>query len=402
MSKNKICEYNLCTGCAACMNICPKDAIGMKEDVFGFKHPKIDPQLCIDCNLCETVCPVLQPLDLNLPKKTYAAESSSSIEHSSSSSGGAASVISRWIVENGGVVYGCSQDNYKNIRHIRVDNVEDISLLKGSKYVQSDVGLCFRDVRKDLRSKRTVLFVGTPCQVAGLKCFLKKEYENLFTADLICHGVPSQKMLRENIEEANLFDKTTENIKVNFRWKSLRGIQFGIQYYDRLNKKILYSKALPYDPYILAFFTGMSFRENCHKCPYSKSERVGDITIGDFWRLGAYKSTNFKIKNGVSLILINSIKGESLMALLKERFILEERSLAEAVAGNANLSHPSPRPLKKDLFLSSYQEGGLRYACQQSITKKQYFTRAFIEFIKRQETFVSLFKKIRLLIHKLK
>lgn len=398
MPKSEICAHDLCTGCAACVNICPRNAISMSEDETGYSHPVIRLEDCIDCGLCEKVCPVLHPVELHQPLSTFALVSNDTKERQTSSSGGAASVVARQIIGQGGVVYGCSQKDYRTIRHIRADNNEDIDLLKGSKYVQSDINLIYREIKTDLQQGRKVLFVGTPCQVAGLKNFLRKDFENLYTADLICHGVPSQKMLRDDIQQQG---RGCENAYVSFRWKTSYGIQFGIQLKSATDNKLLYSKPLPYDPYILAFFTGISFRENCHVCPYSQSSRVGDITIGDFWKLGAHKKSQFKIKDGVSLVLVNTDKGKHLLSELRDKFIIEEHTLEEAVAGNFNLHTASPRPANKDLFMSIYRKGGLSQASKTAISKKQYYKLVAIESIKRHKWLVSLFKKIRLMLNKI-
>lgn len=398
---HEICPRALCTGCAACVNVCPKDAIRMQEDDCGYKYPLIDEAVCIDCGLCERTCPVLSPLDLCVPKKAYAVAAVDKGERQSSSSGGAASVLGRYVLEQGGTVYGCAQKNYNTIRHIRIDRVEDIVLLKGSKYVQSDILLVYRAVKEDLKAGKPVLFSGTPCQVAGLKRFLHKEYELLYTLDLICHGVPPQKMLREDIEHhlSDTSDWESRNkISVGFRWKAQFGIQFGIQIETN---KSLKRFSLPSDPYITAFWTGLSFRENCHQCPYAQSARLGDFTIGDFWGLGAYEKTHFKIREGVSLVLVNTLRGERLWNSVKGRFDTEERALEEAIAGNSNLRVPSARPPRKDLFLLTYKQRGLDAACRAAISRKQYLVMSLTESLKRVRPLLLCFKKMRLWIHRI-
>ena len=401
-NSTSICSIADCTGCLACMNVCPKNAISVHSDLCGFEYPIINLGICIDCNLCESVCPVLHPLELNKVSKVYAAASSDDKERASSSSGGIASVVGRYILSQGGVVYGCAQKSYLDISHIRVDNLSGINLLKGSKYVQSRIGLIYRSIKKDLDLQTPVLFFGTPCQVAGLKRYLRKDYPHLYTVDLICHGVPSQQMFREDIESYLpnfISDADKQKIVVNFRWKAQYGIQFGIQFGGKSETfKPLMSVRLPKDPFILSFFTGLSFRENCHHCPYSSLSRVGDLTIGDFWGLGALQSTKFQIQKGISLVLINTLKGKETFEKLP--LIVEKRSIEEAVSGNANLSHPSCRPAKKDLFLSEYRKGvGLSVAVRKAIPASLYFRLQLMEWLKRKRILVSFLKKIRLLIN---
>lgn len=405
IDKYTICSFDECTACAACMNVCAHNAITTQEDGLGYLYPEIDLSRCVECGLCRMVCPALHPLTLYKPQDVYAAVSRNQWEHLSSSSGGAASVISRYMIKSRGVVYGCSQNNYLDIKHVRVDKDADIDALKGSKYVQSEIGLCYRKVKQDLLANKTVLFIGTPCQVAGLKSFLRKEYEQLYTIDLVCHGVAPQRMLCEDVESNSKTErKENGEIYVNFRWKTKSGIRFGIQLCqkerDRLN--ILKSIRFPYNAYITAFMTGLSFRENCHQCVYAGVKRVGDWTIGDFWGVGAYQKTQIVGKEGVSLLMVNTDKGNRLLQEVKDAFILEKRTLSEAVRGNANLKSASARPKNKDLFKQTLGEKGLNAACRAALSHKQYFKLIVIEEMKRVPFLMSVFKKVRLFINQKK
>lgn len=394
---NTIVSKESCTACAACINICSHEAIIMQEDEAGYLYPQIDSARCVDCGLCEKVCPVLHPIKLHHPSGVYAVISRNNWEHKTSASGGAASVIGRHVLTNEGIVYGCSQENYKNIKHIRVSSEEGLNELKGSKYVQSDIGLCYCMVKRDLRDGKSVLFVGTPCQVAGLKAYLHRDYEQLYTIDLVCHGVAPQHMLRNDVEAYNM-PIAQEELYVNFRWKAKYSIQFGIQLCQKKEKSnyVLKSVKYPCDAYITAFMTGLSFRENCHQCVYSGIDRVGDITVGDFWGLSAFDKTKINSKEGVSLLLVNSEKGRRLFDEVKKEFVCEERILKEAVRGNANLRHPSPRPQNKDLFMQAFKEHGLRHACKVSIPRQQYIHLILVERLKSLPIFVYAYKAIRL------
>ena len=183
------------------MNVCPKDAITLVEqDPLGHIYPLIDSTKCIDCHLCEKTCPANHPKDLHTPIAAYAAVSRDYDDLMTSSSGGASSVMATAIIKQGGVVYGCVQENYRDIRHQRIHSLTDVHKLKGSKYVQSNINYIFKDVLADLKRGVPVLFSGTPCQIAGLRAYLRKDYENLYLVDLVCHGVPSQQLLQENVE----------------------------------------------------------------------------------------------------------------------------------------------------------------------------------------------------------
>lgn len=184
-----------CCACAACENICPKNAISFKEDDFGYKYPHIDVSRCVDCGLCDRICPVLSPVSKSYPHEVYAAKSIEPERCTESASGGFVASLAENIIKDGGIVYGCYAENYQTIGHIRVDNVDDLGKIKNSKYVQSDIRHTYRDALYDLKLNKFVLFIGTPCQIAGLRSFLRKEYDNLLTCDFVCHGVPALKII---------------------------------------------------------------------------------------------------------------------------------------------------------------------------------------------------------------
>lgn len=396
------CSSLICTGCSACLNICTKGAIKMKEDELGHQFPHIDAEKCVDCGLCEKICPALHPLEHNTsPEYVYALASKDAQERYTSSSGGASSIICRIIIKQGGVVYGCAQiGSLKNIKHIRIEDENDLKLLKGSKYTQSIIGETYKQVEDDLKGNKLVCFVGTPCQVAGLLSFLRKPYDNLLTLDLICHGVPSQKLLQENATQYKIGD--LDDIFVDFRHKKGNNIRFGQYYYKSGDVTVKYIKAVnnPFDDYIAAFMMGLSFRECCHTCPYSSTSRMGDITIGDFWGLGTQEHTHFKIKDGVSLVIANNDKGLRLLKSILPQTDYEKRTFAEAAKGNGNLSSPSPRPLRKDIFLSAYKTRGLHAAVRKAIPRSRFYKLFLVEQVKQTPILVKAFKTVRLLKNK--
>lgn len=196
---DNICPIEKCTGCQACYNTCKHGAIKMMPDGCGFIYPMIDNDECINCGLCKRSCPVNEKTLLLYPQSCYAATLKSDADLYASASGGAATAFMRTVISDGGVVYGCTGEDVYNVHHVRIDSLSDIDRLRGSKYVQSQIGDAYIKVKKDLKEEKPVLFIGTPCQIAGLQAFLRKDYTNLITVDLVCHGVPSQKMLNENI-----------------------------------------------------------------------------------------------------------------------------------------------------------------------------------------------------------
>ncbi len=350
-----ICPKEKCTGCSACMNVCPKEAITMVElEPLGHIHPLIDSSKCIDCHLCEKTCPVNYPVSFHKPLNAYAAVSRDYDDLMSSSSGGAASVFSHVILEHGGVVYGCVQENYKNISHTRISRKEDLHKLKGSKYVQSNINLAYRNVRQDLKSEKLVLFIGTPCQVAGLRSFLKKEYHNLFTIDLVCHGVPSQKLLREEV----LYMLGNDcDAYVHFRRKGEPlARMFGL-FLSNCSKVDENKELFLYNDYITAFMNGLTFRKSCYSCSYAQGSRCSDITVSDYWGIG--KST-LKTDCGISLILQNSSKASLLMDMSANYFHIEKRTVEEAIAGNGQLIAAFSEPAYRDTFIADYETIGRR------------------------------------------
>lgn len=350
-----ICPPEKCTGCAACMNVCPKEAITMQPTgVLRHMHPVIDPTKCIDCHLCEKTCPVNHPKELKSPLAAYAAVSRGYDDLMTSSSGGAAAAFAAEILDMGGVVYGCVQEHYRDIRHRRIDSHADAHKLKGSKYVQSDIGYIYKEVLADLKRKVPVLFTGTPCQIAGLRAFLRKDYDNLYLVDLVCHGVPSQHLLRENVESM-LGSGTTAY--VNFRRKGTSiARMFGV-FVDNCSPVDENKQVFLKNSYITAFMHGLTFRDCCYSCRYATPTRGSDITIADYWGLG---KTTLKTDRGISLVLQNTDKGGELIDRLGQRCHLEERNAEEAITGNGQLQTPFPPPPHRTQFLEDYEKVGTK------------------------------------------
>lgn len=389
-----------CCGCGACEAICNKSAITMREDAYGFIYPTIDSAKCNECGLCNRICPEVSLPALSEPKAVYAAHSKSVTEHASCASGGAATILGKQIIRQGGVVYGCSQENYRTIRHIRVDSEDDLDKLKGSKYVQSNMNTVYTSVQHDLKTGGSVLFIGTPCQVGALRSYLIKPYGNLTTVDLVCHGVPSQAMLRDTVErEINTYNSASENTTVNFRWKTQFGIQFGIQF--RNNNGVSKSVKANQSAYMTAFLSGLSYRENCHNCRYARRERVSDITIGDFWGIGQAFPSSINFRHGVSQILVNTPNGENLWNAVQDCFVSECRTIDEAVEFNWNLHDPSPRPAAKDKFMEIYSVQGMNAAVRACNRRYRMEQTATVRVIRRVPLFNKTFRAAIRIVRKL-
>lgn len=373
----EICKKENCTGCAACFNICKHKAINMKEDIYGFFYPVINNDLCIDCGLCSKICPNNSLPSLLYPQSCYAAALKDEKQLLKSASGGAATAFTTIIIDNGGVVYGCTGEDIHNVRHVRINTSKDIERLRGSKYVQSVINDSYKNVLSDLKDGKDVLFIGTPCQVAGLKSFLKHDYEKLITVDLVCHGVPSQKMLSENIY---YYIETSQkaNIEIEFRKKYLDNnrhnkptyrIKFGWFINSKRTEYSIYKKAYE-DGYMFGFLNCLTFRDSCYKCRYATSARVSDITIADFWGLG--KDVPLEKGKGVSACLINTQKGDDFFQLSSSKMNVFKCNIVEAIIGNSQLQSPSKKHKNYELFRRLYLKEGLKKSVFKSLRKEEF------------------------------
>ena len=306
-----------CTGCGGCENICQFDAIKMAENLEGFIVPYVDDKKCINCGQCLKICPALNVRHNNFSSPDlYAAWARNDDVRLSSSSGGLFALLSQLVISEGGIIYGAAFDDKMQLRHIAVDSIEKLEALKGSKYVQSSIGKIYRDIKIKLEDGIKVLFSGTPCQVAALRSYLGKEYDNLYAVDVICHGVPSQYELKRYLDELKHRLGVPDNAqvrKINFRdkrfgWTSEHIV---VEFTDGT----VYHSDISKDNYIKMFFRNLGLRKSCSDCPFSDYPRQGDISIGDFWGVSKI-DTALNDGKGTSLVLINTEKGKDLFAKL--------------------------------------------------------------------------------------
>lgn len=380
-----ICPHDECTGCMACYNICAHEAITLLTDNLGFKYPKINAELCVQCNLCSKICPQLHPLHFHSPKQCYAGAINNT-EILNCSSGGVAFALSKAIINRNGLVVGCSGANIRDVHHTIVSTEDNLVDLKGSKYVQSRISeSLLKNIRKELQNGREILFIGTGCQIAGLYNYLNRPYDTLYTIDLVCHGVPSQQMLNDNID--NYSNIKPESIKFRHKIKTngKYSIRYGWFYRDK-NSNTLNNRPWHKDPYLSAFMSSINFRKACYSCQYAQNKRIGDITIGDFWGL----SSDSKLNNssGVSLILVNTYRGQQLIGYAKDYLIVEERTIKEAVDGNPQLQHPSICPRNRAKFEKLYVTRGLKIASQKTIMPKMLMHRILTSLKARIERLI--------------
>ncbi len=380
--KKNICPKEKCTGCFTCYNICPHSAIKMTEDGHGYIYPEIDDSLCTECNACSTVCPALRDVILRSPLDCYAMYVKDSGEREKSTSGGAATLFSKFIIKNGGVVYGSTVRKGIYIEHIRVDTLDGLEALRGSKYVHSYITDSYKNAKSDLQKGLTVLFIGTPCQVAGLKSYLSRDYDSLYTIDLICHGVPSQKYLCDE-----LCDERIDAI-------SFRDKKYGFFLRARVSGNTVYEKELHDSPYYSMFMDGLTYRENCFECKYAGVQRVSDITVGDFWGLSQDSALYDTDNSGVSVLLPATKKGLWLLESCRNEAMLERRPIQEAIDGNDQLRHPVTKNKNYEKFKTIYTRRGLKKAYTKTNRKvilkqtlrKNKFIRTVYRLLKRRKS----------------
>lgn len=370
-------EKSQCCACGACMNVCSKNAISMEKDEYGFIYPFIDKEKCISCGICKTICAYQSIQETNTPKKAYVAMSKDNNLLMKSASGGIFSTIAQEVLNRNGIIFGCSLEFEHNIlipKHIKIEDFNNLYKLQGSKYVQSSIEYTYREVKMALQENRLVLFSGTPCQVAGLKSFLKnKNYTNLLTIDIICHGVPSADFFQSYIKELenNIKGKI---ISFNFREKSVGWKLKGSISYSknkRLKKKLIHVNL---SSYYKLFLTSAIYRENCYTCKYANCNRPGDITIGDYWGIEKEHPEFLTINNGemdknkgISCIIVNTNKGIDLIDKLGININLKSSTYEKISNGNKQLKYPSELNPQRNKILELYKNYGY------SAVDKYYF-----------------------------
>lgn len=338
-------EKNKCFGCGSCFQICPKNAISMKEDEEGFLFPKIDEEKCVDCSVCVKKCPSLSPVEKSdFVQEAYSALYKNDDVCRNSASGGAFAAFALKTLCEQGTVFGCAYDEDLNALQIKIDRKEDLIKLQGSKYVSSDSKNTFVEAKNDLLSGKKVLYSGRPCQIAGLRKYLGKKYENLVTVDLVCHGVPSQKLFTKYLEWLGR-KNGGKIIYYGFRDKDVGGWSCGGKFKTKTKTKTKTNDA-SCDPYYASFLRGETYRMSCYECPFASTERAGDISICDFWGVEKFYP-EIDTTKGVSGIIINTKNGKKFLEECKEGFELKEIKLDELKARNTNLNHPTTMPEKR-------------------------------------------------------
>ena len=347
-----------CTGCGACANACPFGALMLKEDELGFLRPVVQKELCTECGVCEKVCPVLNDAKIDHEKapECWAVWAVDEEIRQRSSSGGVFSVAAEEILKAGGVVFGAAIGENLRVTHQAAHTAAELLPLQKSKYAQSETGSAFQQAREALAAGKQVLYVGTPCQIAGLRAFLKGDPENLYTIDLICHGVPSSGMLRQEMEEKFGKGQVTA---VDFRPEKGSCQEMLVSFKDGSQRRLNQDESF----YEQAFHGNLSLRESCYQCKFCDFPRQGDLTLGDFWQIGEYDPALAREK-GVSALLVNSAKGRELLrrmsASLTQKGPVDLKYLANNRIHPTIAAHPGRdyflRRMKKHAFAQSARD----------------------------------------------
>lgn len=351
-----------CCGCTACKEICPKNAISWIIDDCGFSFPEVNPDICIECGLCEKVCPMLHADKVLTDKSgdSFAAVNKDAPELKASSSGGIFSVIARYVLDNDGIVYGAAFDEKMQLSHVGIERHDCLSRLQGSKYLHSQNGNVYSEIKKYLIEGRHVYYVGTGCQVAGLKLFLRKDYPNLITSDILCHGVPPQIVFDAVIEYLQK-QYNGKVIRYLFRDKSVWGWSCSSSSVLKTGCNIRYvGFDQVQDGYFNAFIKAENYRESCYVCPYARSQRSGDISLADFWGVEKYIQIP-DIRSGVSAILINTDKGQNILSQIGAEINLYNANIDDIKVINKTLIAPTPRPAERDDFFKNFQSNPVEF-----------------------------------------
>lgn len=329
-----------CCGCGACAQRCPKNCIEMEPDSEGFLYPRVDKEVCVDCGLCEKVCPVLvKQMPQTNAVEAYGAYIRDEGLRLRSSSGGVFSVLAQEILSRGGVIAGAAFEEDFSVRHILVEKDEQLNRLRGSKYVQSRVEDTYIRIRSLLEQGRTVLFTGVGCQVAGLKTFLGSDYENLYTVDVLCHGVPSPKMWKHYLEEQEQrFGAPVEAASFRNKRRGWKNFSMALDFENHEH----YNEVLAVDTYMRLFLANICLRPSCHSCRFKDVPRLSDLTIGDAWGIEKHMS-DLNDDRGTSVVLVNSQKGNALWVAVAPQLISRQGNLDTLLPKDAD-SRRSVRP----------------------------------------------------------
>lgn len=365
----EITDKSQCCGCTACSSICPKKAIEMKQDEEGFLYPVVDKSKCVNCGLCDKVCPIKNNKKKSFEQKGYILNNKDENIRKDSTSGGAFTPIAKYVLDNGGIVFGAAFDKDFRVIHTYVDNEKDLAKFRGSKYVQSYLGDSFKEAKDFLNSGRMVCFSGTPCQIEGLKSYLQKEYKNLITVDVMCHAAPSPLVWEKYLKYEMSKLKGTKIKNILFRDKSKYGYKYSMMTITTNNDE--YSKGVESDPYLRAFFGDLSDRPSCYDCKFKKQCHVSDFTIWDCFIVDNFDK-NLDDDKGTSRILINTNNAKEIFEKIKNNFVYTEVEVSALVKNVKEMLHSVELNENRNKFFKELN----------MLDEKQFFEKWFPDNIK--------------------
>lgn len=361
----EITEKNNCCGCASCVQICPKQCINFNEDDQGFRYPLINQELCINCGLCKKVCPCLNIKESKQPIKVYAATNPDEGIRMESSSGGMFTILAEYVINKGGVVFGARFNENWEVIHSYTETKSGLKDFRGSKYVQSQIGETFKQAKLFLETKRLVLFSATPCQISGLKSFLRKEYDNLITVEVVCHGVPSPKVWRDYLDylqtdqtsKEGPFPESGKNrpiiTHISFRDKSLSWRKYKLTICGADNQKIIHENARN-NLYMKAFLNNLILRPICFNCPFKSGKSHSDFSMADFWSIKQY-APQLDDDKGMTLLYVHTQKALQILRTIE--FHCKELDSNKPL--NTAFSNSTKEKYPRDKFWNQYLQNGL-------------------------------------------
>ena len=368
-----ILDKSQCSGCHACYQACPKKCITMVEDEEGFLYPSVEKTQCIECGLCTKVCPIItRREESDLFPVAYASYSLNKEVRKSSSSGGLFYVFAEYVLDKGGIVFATTmtEDN-KGAIHTKLQRKEELAKARGSKYLQSIVGDTFTEIKEALVKDVLVLYVGTPCQVEGLKSFLGKDYTNLICFDFICHGVPSPKLWEMYLSDMENTNQTkAKNVSFRNKRYGWRLFSLSVDFEEKKN----YCKIHKEDSYMKFFLDNISLRPSCYDCSAKRADRVSDITLADFWSCRRLEP-ELDDDKGISLVLVHSQKGQKLLEDVKSHLFLKEVDAKAVTERNTAFLHSPKMPTQRASFMKDMNKLSYKELCKKYEKKLHLKTR---------------------------
>lgn len=355
-------DKSKCCGCEACVQRCPKQCIALNEDCEGIRYPRVNLSLCINCGLCEKVCPVLHQDVSRKPLRAFAIRNMNEAIRKVSSSGGVFTALGEYVLRQHGVVFGARFDEQQNVMHDYTEEISGLSQFRGAKYAQSSIGNNYQKVEQFLKAGRMVLFTGLPCQVAGLKRYLGKDYAHLLAVDLFCHGVPSSGMwayyLREKTRtDAGITPADVSHLSFRDKCTGWKTYSFTYTYKDDSGRVVTHSERASQNLFMKGFLSDLYLRPSCHECPAKNFSSGADLTIGDYWGVGQVHP-NLDDDKGVSAVLVMTKKGAEVLAQLEELQSQETR-IEDIIRFNPALIKSARIPRKRQDFFARVRMEGM-------------------------------------------